>query len=264
LTLDEVSYRYAGADGDALHDLCLRLDEGTITGLVGPSEAGKSTLCLVLGGLAPRVIGGHLRGSLRIDGQDVAGWPMHRITEQVVLGLQDPGGQLSLVAETVYEEVAFGPRNLGLARGEIMARTEEALERLGLVDLTSRDPRLLSGGQQQLVALAGLLAMRPRLLVLDEPLAHLDALSTERAMAALTDLAAAGSAVLIAESRTDPLATHCATVAALAAGRLVRVGPAVEVLTDTSVLASGVEEPAALRLGRLLTAAATHGPGPSA
>ena len=77
----------------------------------------------MLGGLAPRVIGGTLRGSLLIDGEDVRSWPMHRLCESVVLGVGRPAGQLSMVAETVYEEVAFGPANLGLPRAEVMART---------------------------------------------------------------------------------------------------------------------------------------------
>ena len=252
LTLEAASYRYAGATHDSLHGVSIDLLAGGLSGLVGAAEAGKTTLCLVLGGLAPRVIGGDLRGTLCIDGEDVAGWPLHRLSEQVVVGLPDPAGQLSMVAETVYEEVAFGPINLGHPRDEVVARTQAALDELDLAGLASRDPRRLSGGQQQLVVLAGLLAMRPRYLILDEPLAHLDARSIVLVMAAMSALAATGSAVLIAEQRTDVLAAHCPTIAVIAAGHIVERGDPAALLSKPAVRALGVAEPAELRLRRLL------------
>ena len=143
LTLSGATYRYPGAAVDSLRDVSLVLPEGSVTGIVGTAESGLSTICLVLSGLAPRVVGGHLRGSLQVDGEDTVGWPMHRLCESVVLGVGRPGGQLSMVAETVYEEVAFGPANLGLPRDEVMARTEEALEQVAISHLAGREPRLL-------------------------------------------------------------------------------------------------------------------------
>lgn len=244
LSLDTVRYRYAGAARDSLHGVSMDLKGGELTGLVGASDAGKSTLCLVLGGLAPRSIRGDLRGVVRIEGADVTAWPQHRFVEHVVVGLQDPAGQLSMVAETVYEEVAFGPTNLGLSREEVMERTEDALERLSLDAVAVRDPRRLSAGQQQLVVMAGLLAMRPSFLVLDEPLAHLDARSADRVMEALSAAAEAGTGVLIAEQRTDMLAAHCESLWVIAAGNLVRHGDPSAVLAEPSVTAMGIEEPA--------------------
>lgn len=241
LTLDGVSFRHAGATRDSLHAVSLELADGTITGLAGPAEAGKSTLCLVASGLAPRVVGGSLVGDVRIDGVDIAGWPMHRVAESVVTGLQDPGGQLSLVADTVLEEVAFGPANLHLPRDEVMARSREALETVGIRDLAERDPRRLSGGQQQLVVMAGLLAMQPRILVLDEPVSHLDARSSRSVLEAMARIAAAGTAVLMAEQRIDALAEVCGTLAVIAAGNIVQHGPLTEVLDDPAVSALGIE-----------------------
>ena len=160
-----------------------------------------------------------------------------------------------MVAETVYEEIALGPANLGLPRGEVMERTDEALEALTLEELAGRDPRYLSGGQQQLVVLAGLLAIRAQHLVLDEPLAHLDARSTDLVMAALAKVAATGTVVLIVEQRSDVLAEHCSTIGVMAAGNLVHFGETAQVLADTSVLALGVREPQQQRLRRLLSEA---------
>ncbi len=255
LRLQGVSYRYPGADGDTLHGIDLELAEGTVTGLAGPSEAGKSTLCLVAGGLAPRVVGGRLVGEVSLDGADVAGWPMHQLAEHVVTGLQDPAGQLSLIADRVFDEVAFGPANLGLPRDEVEARAEEALRQVGIEDLRGRDPVQLSTGQQQLVVIAGLLAMRPRYLVLDEPVAHLDAQGTRLVLDAVAGIAASGTAVLIAEQRTEALARVCGSLAILAHGNIVARGPVREVLADPATVAMGVEELPELRLRRLLIAA---------
>jgi energy-coupling factor transporter ATP-binding protein EcfA2 len=252
LKLEGVSYRYPGAKGDSLHGIDLELAAGRITGLAGPAEAGKSTLCLVAGGLAPRVVGGRLVGHITLDGRDVTSWPMHRLAEQVVTGLQDPAGQLSLIADSVFEEVAFGPANLGLERSEVMLRVESALSRVGIEELRDRRPEWLSGGQQQLVVLAGLLAMEPRVLILDEPVAHLDAAAGARVLDAIGAVSASGSAVLLAEQRTDALASVCDSVAIIAHGNIVARGAATEVLRDRALAAMGLEELAQARLARLL------------
>ena len=124
LSLRDVVYRYPGASRDSLQVDDLDLEPGSLTVVLGAAGSGLSTLCLVLSGLAPRVVGGELRGTLLLGGEDVRDWPMHRLCEAVALGLSHAGGQLALVAETVYEEVAFGPANLGLPRGEVMERTD--------------------------------------------------------------------------------------------------------------------------------------------
>jgi energy-coupling factor transport system ATP-binding protein len=255
LSLQGVSYRYPGAQHDSLHEISLELPEGEITGVLGATEAGKSTLCLVLGGLAPRVMGGDLRGRLLLDGEDVNDWPMHQLGGKVAVSLGQPTHQLSMVAETVFEEIAFGPANLGLPRDEVVARTERAVEQLALGELLLRDPRRLSGGQQQLVVLAGLLAMRPRCLVLDAPVAHLDARGTELVLAALAAAAAEGTAVLIADQRSDVIARSCDSVLLMVDGRIVRRGPVAEVLADPASWTLGVEEPTEQRLARLLAQA---------
>ena len=252
LNLRGVSYRYPGAKKDTLHGIDLDLAEGTVTGLVGPAEAGKSTLCLVAGGLAPRVVGGTLSGQIGIDLESVADWPMHRLVEQVVTGVQDPVGQLTLIAETVAEEIAFGPSNLGLPPDEIDERVRTALRLTGIEDLAERDPARLSGGEQQLVVIASLLAMRPRHLVLDEPLAHLDASSAGLVLGAIRAAADAGAAVLLAEQRTAELATVTDTVVVVGVGNIVARGTPETVLADPGNIALGVAEPPQQALQRKL------------
>jgi energy-coupling factor transport system ATP-binding protein len=230
LTLDHVTYRHAGAERDALTDISLTLAPGAIDAVCGAAESGLSTLCHVLGGLAPRVVAGHLRGALRLDGEDVADWPMHRLAEGVVVGLDRPAAQLSMVAGTVYEEVAFGPACLGLPRDEVIARAEAALSRLRLDGLAERDPRRLSGGEQQLVALAGLLAMPARHLVLDEPFRHLDASAESRALEALRGAADGGAGVILTEHRPQAAARVAGTLTLLSDGRAAAQGVSADVL----------------------------------
>lgn len=253
--LESVFYRYAGASRSSVHGIDLELADGEVVGVVGASESGKTTLCLVASGLAPRSIGGDLRGRLVIDGQVMAGQPIHEVASRVGICFQNPVTQLSQVADTVFEEVAFGALNLGLERLEVARRTGEALAALGLSALAERDPRRLSGGQMQLVAVAGLLAMRPRHLVLDEPTAQLDPEGKALVADALSGLAAAGTGLLITEHDTDLLARLCSRVVALDDGSVALSGSASDVLADPRLIELGVEPPARIRLQRAVNAA---------
>ena len=255
LQLTGVSYRYAGYANEVLHDVDLRLGDGEIVGLVGPNEAGKSTLCLVASGLAPASIGGSLRGELTIDGEPTAGLSTHQLAERVVVGFQNPNTQRSGIAATVFEEIAIGPMNLGLPVPETVERTREAIARLTLEALVLRDPQRLSGGQAQLVGIASLLAMRPRHVILDEPTAQLDPAGTRLVGEALRALAGTGTSLLIAEHKTDLLDGLCTRIVAIDGGRIVLDGPTVEVFDDPRLTELGVEPPARARLTRALAAA---------
>jgi energy-coupling factor transport system ATP-binding protein len=255
LRLDGVGYRYAGAARPSLLDIDLELGAGQVVGLAGASESGKTTLCLVASGLAPRTVGGRIRGTITLDGESVDHWPMHRLSQWIGIGFQNPTTQLSGVAGTVFEEVAFGPMNLGLPRDEVVTRTWDALASLRIDDLAERDPQRLSGGQQQLIAMAGLLAMRPEHLVLDEPTAQLDPAGTRLVGDAIARLAADGASILVAEQKTDLLAGVASTVVVLADGTVVLEGRADEVLSDPRLPELGVPEPSAVRLRRAAEAA---------
>ena len=259
LALAGVGYRYAGARTPSLLDIDLELGEGAVIGLAGASESGKTTLCLVASGLAPRTIGGQIRGRITLDGEDVDPWPMHRLSERIGIGFQNPGTQLSQVTDTVFEEVAFGPMNLALPLDEVLGRTWSALTALGIDGLADRDPRRLSGGQQQLVAIAGLLALRPDHLVLDEPTAQLDPAGTRMVGEAIARLAADGASILIAEQKTDLLASVAGEVVVLARGKVALRGPAVKVLSDPSLGELGVAPPSSVRLRAAARAAGVGG-----
>jgi energy-coupling factor transport system ATP-binding protein len=253
LSLEAVTYRYPGSSTPALEEVSLSLGEGEVVGLVGANESGKSTTCLVSAGLAPRAVGGTLSGRVTVDKNDLGDLAPGELAGVVGIAFATP--LLSGVCSTVYEEVAFGPMNLGLPRNEVMARTERALDAVAVADLAARDPERLSGGQQQLVALAGLLAMEPRHLVLDEPTAHLDPIGTRLVGEAITRLAAGGASILIAEQKTDLLAAICRRVVALEHGHVALEGSAASVLADSGLETLGVEPPTSVRLRRLAAAA---------
>lgn len=254
LELLGVSYRYAGYAKPAIHDVDLRLADGEIVGLIGANEAGKSTICLVASGLAPASIGGGLTGTLAIDGEPMAGRPIHELAQRVAIGFQNSATQLSGVARSVFEEVAIGPMNLGLEVPEILERTHAALRTLRIEDLAERAPNRLSGGQSQLVAIASLIAMQPRHIILDEPTAQLDPEGTRLVGEALRALAGTGTALLIVEHKTDLLDQLCGRVGVVVNGTIASDGSAADVLEDPRLDGWGVQAPSRVRLGHALAA----------
>jgi energy-coupling factor transporter ATP-binding protein EcfA2 len=254
LRLSAATYRYAGYARPAIHEIDLELRDGEIVGLVGPNDAGKSTICLVASGLAPASIGGALTGALTIDGEPAAGRPVHELAERVAIAFQNPSTQRSGVTATVFEEIALGPMNLGLTVPQTVKRAREAMALLLIEALAERDPARLSGGQSQLVAIASLIAMRPRHIVLDEPTAQLDPEGTRLVGEALRALAATGTALLVAEHKTDLLDGLCSRVLVVNEGRIALDGPADDVLADDRLGEWGVEAPSRVRLTRALVA----------
>jgi len=120
LVLEAATYRYAGSQAAALRGVSLRLERGRVLGVAGPNESGKTTLCLVASGLAPAVTGGRLEGSVRVDGQETATLPPHSLAQRCGVLFANPATALSGMAATVFEEIAFGPCNLGLPAAEVI------------------------------------------------------------------------------------------------------------------------------------------------
>jgi len=218
LELRAISYRYAGSKRPAIEALDLSIGDGEIVGLVGPNQAGKTTTCLVASGFAPVSIGGELTGDVLLDGE--------RLAPRAPWELAGRSGLLLDVAHrtgmtgTVLEEVAFGPINLGLEREETLERATWAMGALGIRDLADRPPAHLSGGQRRLVAIAGILAMAPQVLVLDEPLGELDTDARDRLVAATRTVAAGGASVLVAEHDLEFLAALGARIVPIRDGHL--------------------------------------------
>ena len=200
LHLAGVGIRYPGRREPALVDLGLRVAPGERVGLTGRTGAGKSTLALTAGGFIPRVVRAKLTGEVTIDGIDAtlpdAG---AQLIGRVGIVFSTPANQLSASKPTVREELAFGLENLGVPREEMDGRIDGVLTRLGIGHLADREPFALSGGEQQRVAIASIVAMGTNVLVLDEPTAQLDPAGTADVGALLGELAAGGTAILCVE-----------------------------------------------------------------
>jgi energy-coupling factor transport system ATP-binding protein len=202
--LDHLSYWYPGAAEPALRDVTLAIEDG-LTLVSGPSGGGKSTLLRVLNGLVPHFHGGRITGGAEVGGHDVIGTPTRILARTVGFVFQDP--ELQTVYDVVDREVAFGLENIALAPREMAGRVEEALHAAGVSHLAGRSVRTLSGGERQRVALASALAMRPRLVVLDEPTSQLDPDGAAMVLEAVRNLVQHGRAAVIAEHRPERLIT---------------------------------------------------------
>lgn len=256
LRLAAATYRYAGARHDALDGVDLELTAGTVIGVVGPNEGGKSTLCLVASGLAPVVVAGRLGGSVTIDGRETIEMRPHDLAQRCGILFQNPQSQLSGTSSTVFEELAFGPRNLGLPLPSVVERVQASLASLRIAALADRDPTRLSGGQAQLVALAAILALRPDYLILDEPTSQLDPQGTRLVGDALRRLAGENrTAILVVEHKTALLDRLADRTLLIDEGRIVREGPTAEVLGDPALADHGVEPPPRVRVQAALAAA---------
>lgn len=172
-----LSYTYPGSTKPTLTNVNFSVEEGEFILLTGPSGCGKTTLCRCLNGLIPNSYGGEFNGQVIVDGLVTTEHPVYEIAQHVGLVFQNPENEL--FCTSVEREVAFGPENLALPREEIRKRVEESLAMVGISHLRDKSPEELSGGEQQKVAIAALLAMKPKILVLDEPTANLDPASAQ-------------------------------------------------------------------------------------
>lgn len=252
IELRGLTYRYPGAARDALSDVSLAVSEGELVGIIGINGAGKTTLCRVCVGFVPHFYRGALSGHALVLGTDTRATSIAALAEHVGYVFQESAQQFSGTATTVYEEVAFGPENLGLERASTRRRVDEALGLLGIAELADRSPWEISGGQQQRVALASVLAMRPRILVLDEPTSQLDPLGTRDVFAAIRELWQQGMTVILVEHKLDLLAELATRLVHLAEGRVIADGPPAAVLGSPALARSGLEPPAVIQIGRRL------------
>ena len=201
LSVKNLRFRYRDRQGATLHGISLSARKGELLLIAGASGCGKTTLIRSLNGLIPRSYKGELEGQILINGQDISTLTLAKISQMVGTVLQDPERQI--LGTRVLNEIAFGLENMGLPRDEIFSRVDEALNILHISRLRDRETFLLSGGEKQKVALAGVLAMRPSVLLLDEPLASLDPASAAETLDIARQLVDDGLTVLMVEHRVE-------------------------------------------------------------
>jgi energy-coupling factor transporter ATP-binding protein EcfA2 len=212
------SYRFPGSAEPALADLTLAIGRGEVVAVAGAAGSGTSTLLLVAGGYAPRLLGGTLAGTRASEARRPA------------IVFATPWTQVTGLCQSVRGEVAFGPASFALPRERVLALSAEALESLGAAHLAGRDPAGLSGGELQRVIVAGALAMEPDLLLLDDPAAELDPAGADALYGLLPRLAARGVTVLVATPDLERAARVASRALVLRDGRVVRDGAPAQVL----------------------------------
>jgi energy-coupling factor transporter ATP-binding protein EcfA2 len=202
LRTQNLSFRYP-QDDRGLPPISLDINPGEITLITGPSGCGKSTLARCLMGLIPHLYNGELTGEVRLNGYRTDEVEIWELAEKAGMVFQNPAAQM--LAPSVAEEIIFGLENLGLERHEIENRLEYVLAKFNLVHMRERNPQTLSGGEQQRLALAAIMARQPDVLILDEPLSMLDTTAAEELITHLEDFAAEGKSLVMFEHRQEYL-----------------------------------------------------------
>jgi len=184
--VNNLSFTYEGFTQPAIRNIDLQIEAGKFIAITGPSGAGKTTLCRSLVGLIPNFYMGKMEGSVTVCGLDTRKHPVAELAKRVGLVFQNPDTQM--ITSSVEREIRLGPTNIGLPEDEISRRAEEMIEFFGFDSIRGKPPYRLSGGQKQMVAIAAIAAMQPRVLVLDEPAANLSPLTTVTLFSLLKEL----------------------------------------------------------------------------
>lgn len=265
VTLQDVHFSYpapvpGGLPVHVLQGVTLDVASGEALAIMGPTSSGKSTLALILAGLAPEMTGGQLRGQVLVDGLDATKTPAAQLSTHLGLVFQEPERQLFNM--TVADEVAFGLEGLGLPPAEIRQRMAWALARVGLSGLEDRAPWQLSGGQQKRLAIASILALRPPILILDEPMAGLDPAGRREVAAVLSELKTlTGATVIVFDLDAEFVARWANRVAILTDGQIALHGPPPAVFAEADRLrALGLAVPQMAHLASQLRSPAFHQP----
>ncbi len=256
LELKDVSFKYVNRNKDdsldsseaqdstfALKDVSLSVESGEFVGIIGPSGSGKTTLASLFSGAIPHHYSGELLGSVKIAGQDTNNLALTNIACLVGSVIQDIDAQM--VAANVEDEILFGLENFGVAHSEIPSRIDEALQIVGISDLRNRDLDTLSGGQKQKVAIAAILALKPKVMVLDEPTCALDPVSSKMIFSILKDLNKNfGITVVVIEQKVALLSEYCKRLVVLSNGILSLDLPVSQALKNMDLLYSiGINYP---------------------
>ncbi|AEG61058.1 energy-coupling factor ABC transporter ATP-binding protein [Desulforamulus ruminis] len=247
------SYGYPGSGGKALKNINLKIKKGTFVGLTGPTGAGKTTFIKSVNGIIPHFEGGTITGDVQLQGLDTRTLNTAQISRLVGTVFDDPEAQI--VCLDVEQELAFGLENLGVAPEEMEQRIHTALNQTGIAHLRTRSTRSLSGGQKQRLAIAAALALRPEVLVLDEPTSELDPMGSKEVFQVLKHLNLQhGITVVVAEQKIELLAAYCEELVLLKEGEMVLSGKPREVFGRQEMKHLGVGLPEVTELALRLKA----------
>jgi energy-coupling factor transporter ATP-binding protein EcfA2 len=251
--LCNVSYSYPSTNAFALADVNLTINEGEFLILTGPSGCGKTTLCRCLNGLIPHFYRGELTGNVVVNGLSTEAYPISELAQNVGFVFQNPENQL--FALSVEKDIAFGLENLAIPRDEIRDNVEWAMDVTGISHLRDRAPYELSGGQQQRVAIASILAMKPKILVLDEPTSFLDPLASKTLFEVIRNLnQKLRLTIILVDHRLDLLVTYATRIVIMDKGGIMADGPLRTILNLPELKSLGIGLPKVVQLYQMLQA----------
>jgi energy-coupling factor transporter ATPase len=235
IDIKQLTYSYPTSPQPVLNGIDLTVRKGEFLSIMGPTGAGKSTLCLTLNGIIPQSLSGTMQGTVVVDGMNTTTYGVHQLTSKVGMVFQEPESQL--FAMNVEEELSFGPENLGVPPDEIRRRVDWALKVVRMEQFRSRSPFRLSGGQKQRVAIAAALSMYPNILVLDEPTAGLDPIGKMEVFSVVHDLKnMQNMTVIMVEHESEEIARFSDRIAVMNDGKIVMVGTPREVFSESARL----------------------------
>ena len=247
-----LKYRYPDTEKLALNDLSFTIDKGEFIGVVGRNKAGKSTLCYALAGLVPHFFSGAYGGKAIVNGLEIRAHEVEDIIVDVGLVFENPFSQMTGAKFTVFEEVAFGLENKGIDRFEMISRIKESLKLLDIETLKDKNPFSLSGGQMQRVAIASVIALKPEVLILDEPTSQLDPQGSEEVFQVVEELTKEGITIIMAEHKIEKIAQYSDRVLLLNDGKLIDFDTPEKVFSRADLNEHGVSAPAATRIAKEL------------
>ncbi|MEQ9715963.1 MAG: ABC transporter ATP-binding protein [Candidatus Asgardarchaeum sp.] len=246
-------FKYKNANDYALKNINLEIFPGEFILLIGPTGCGKTTLCRCLNGLIPHFYNGEFKGDVIIAGENTKAIPISKIATKVGMVFQNPENMLFSL--NVEREIAFGLENLGFHREEIRRRVNNVIKLFGLENIRKKPPHELSGGEQQIVAIASIFVLKPSILILDEPTANLDPTTALKVINLLTELNKKfNTTIIIIEHRLEMIIPIVSRVIVMNDGQIVFDGTTEDVLKTTILESLGIQTPkASLLIKQLLS-----------
>ena len=248
IQIKNLTYRYPTSEADVLKDVSFTVKKGELCAIVGTNGSGKTTLCNAIRGFVPKFYKGEISGEVLVNGRDVKEDPDGKNALEIGFVFQNPFTQISGIASTVYEELAYGLENMGVEPEEIRQRIERIMELTKIQEFRDRDPYQLSGGQQQRVALAAILVMDQDVLVIDEPTSQLDPQSTDDVFEIIKLMKSMGKTIVLVEHKMEQIAEYADQIIVLDGGQVVMEGTPKEVFSDPDCLKYHTRLPQSTRI----------------
>ncbi|MEG1741365.1 MAG: ATP-binding cassette domain-containing protein [Acetivibrio sp.] len=250
VVVENLKYKYPGTEELALDGITFSAEPGEFVGIIGKNSSGKSTLCQAIAGLVPNFYKGSYGGRVMVGDLEVKKVDISQLCERVGIVFQNPFNQVTGSKLTVFEEIAFGLENLGIEKAEMIRRIEEAMELLDISKYKDRNPFDLSGGQMQRMAIAGIIAMKPEIIILDEPTSQLDPQGREEVYQAVHKLSKKGITIFMVEHNMEKIAAYSNRVLLLHEGKQIDYDTPQNIFSREDLEKYGVEAPSFTKICR--------------